>query len=32
MLGNMGFNRAVCSSQYTTIDANQKYGCDVGYM
>lgn len=32
MLGNMGFNKAACTSQYTTIDASQKYGCEVGYM
>jgi hypothetical protein len=32
MLGNMGFNRAVCISEYVELDVKRSIGCEVGTM
>lgn len=32
MLGNMGFNKAVCLSDYVQLNATRLVGCEVGYM
>lgn len=32
MLGNMGFNKAVCVSDYVQLDAPRVLGCEVGTM
>ena len=32
MLGNMGFNKAVCVSQYAELKSDAYFGCEVGYM
>ena len=32
MLGNMGFNKAVCVSDYVQLNSMRTLGCEVGYM
>ncbi len=32
MLGNMGFNKAVCVSDYVQLNSTRTLGCEVGYM
>ena len=32
MLGNMGFNKAVCVSDYVQLSATRVLGCEVGVM
>lgn len=32
MLGNLGFNKAVCVSDYVQLDAPRVLGCEIGYM
>lgn len=32
MLGNLGFNKAVCSSDYVQLNSTRNFGCAVGVM
>lgn len=32
MLGNMGFNKAVCISNYVELDSPAQLNCSIGYM
>ena len=32
MMGNLGFNKAVCVSDYVQLTANRTLGCEIGVM
>ena len=32
MMGNMGFNKAVCVSNYIELESKRSLGCEVGNM